>query len=100
MATLKPGMSGRDVVKLQKTINEIFRASAVPESGDYDDATRDKVAELQKKLGVGKSSGEADSDTLKAFAVALEPKYLVELPKVDAYLTAKELTDLKEFTRT
>jgi len=93
-------MSGPDVVKLQKTINGIFCASAVPESGDYDDATRDKVAELQKKLGVGKSSGEADSVTLQAFAVALEPKYLVEFPKVEAYLTAKELADIKQYTRT
>jgi peptidoglycan hydrolase-like protein with peptidoglycan-binding domain len=100
VAILKPGDSGPNVKKLQQTINEIYGASMVDESGDYDDATRDKVADLQKKLNIGRSSGEADPVTLRAFAVALEPKYLVELPKVTAYLTAKELADLQQVTRT
>lgn len=99
MATLKPGMSGPEVVKLQQTINKIFRASVVPESGDYDDATRDKVADLQNRLGVGYTSGIADAKTLSEFAFALTPKFLVDLHAVEAYLTAKELAEVRKYVR-
>jgi peptidoglycan hydrolase-like protein with peptidoglycan-binding domain len=99
MADLKLGASGSDVKKLQQTINNLFQASVVEENGDYDEETRDKVAELQEKLDIGKSSGEADSATLKAFAKALEPKNYVELGPVEAYLDAQEMANLYDATR-
>lgn len=100
MATLKPGTSSPEVLKLQKTINAIFNATAVAETGTYDEDTVAKVAELQKKLKIGKTSGEADPATLKAFAQALVPKYLVEVGKVEAYLDAKELATLRDYVET
>ena len=71
------------VLKLQKNLNKV--GITVKESGDYDEATAEAVAKLQKKAGLPQT-GEADAKTLDAAV----PRIKVEVKGKGTYYVTPE----------
>lgn len=74
MAQIEIGTSSREVQALQKQINTLLGKGTVKEDGTYDEHTAEKMALLQKKLGVGHTSGLPDRKTLEAIEDAMIPR--------------------------
>lgn len=96
MAKIEFGTSSPEVKSLQKLMNQVLGKGAVPESGTYDETTRDKMAELQGKLDVGHTSGLPDNKTMAAIKEALTPRTKVVVNGVEAWVTKEQLAQLRK----
>ena len=94
MAKLEYGVSSPDVKKLQQDINKIMGKGTVPEDGTFDESTRDKLAELQKKMGK-MQTGTADKQTLADIKDAKVDRKLVTINSQSAYVTKAQLATLQ-----
>lgn len=95
MTTLKPGISSPQVASLQKLLKTTF-GYPVPTDGSYDEATQKAVADLQVKLNLGYSSGEADAATIKAMNAAMIKRTKVVVNGKEAWVTKEQLAILKQ----
>lgn len=98
MADLALGECSRDVKLLQADINALLGRGTVPMDGTFDERTRDKLAELQLKLGVTQT-GKLDGRTLKAIKDAKIPRTKVVVNGKVAWVTAAQLKVLQAKAR-
>lgn len=94
MADLEYGVSDPKVVNLQRVINKIMGPGAVPESGSFDEKTRDKLAELQIQMNVPQS-GKLDGRTKDALKIAMEKRTKVTVNGKTAWVTKAQLKTLQ-----
>lgn len=94
MAKLEYGACSPDVKKLQQDINKIMGKGTVPENGEFGEKTRDKIAEMQKKMGK-MQTGTADKVTLAEMKDAMVERTQVTVKGKTAWVTKSELATLK-----
>jgi len=94
MADLEYGVSDQKVVNLQRVINKIMGPGSVPEHGAFDEKTRDKLAELQLKMGVPQS-GKLDNRTRDGLKEAMEPRTKVTIGNRAAWVTKAQFKTLQ-----
>jgi N-acetylmuramoyl-L-alanine amidase len=70
--TLKPGESGEQVTRLQRTLRNY--GYGIEETGLYDDATRDVVTAFQRHFRPARVDGIADPSTLLTLRALIETR--------------------------
>lgn len=90
MAKMEPGTSSPEVKELQKQINTLLGRGSVKETGTFDEVTQAKVAELQKKLKFGYTSGVPDKKTLDAIDDAMIPRAPLRINNKVYWVTSEE----------
>jgi peptidoglycan hydrolase-like protein with peptidoglycan-binding domain len=93
MEELQAGVSGQDVKKLQKALNEFYKASVAPESGEFDEDTTKAVKKFQKDMKL-QPTGRASKETL----ALLEPvkAYRVKLAGKEIWLSEENLKHIEQ----
>ena len=91
---LEEGISSPAVKALQVRLNKALGPGTVKESGSYDEATTEAVAQLQQRLGI-RQTGKADDRTLKSLNEVLDERTQVTVNGKTAWVTEQQLKTLQ-----